>query len=67
MVPNVQYYCTVRLEIPYYILGIIKVWVFLAKKITQKPVLQYHPGALAVLVRYNQAQKYFKYDTKCFQ
>ena len=31
----------------------MEIWVFLAKKITQKPASQYHPGTLlAVLVRY---------------
>ena len=40
---------------------------FLAKNIIQKPASQYHPGALAVLVRYNQAQKCLQCDPKCFQ
>ena len=33
-------------------------------KITQKPVSLYHPGALAVLVRYNQAQKCLQCNPK---
>ena len=37
------------------------------KKITQKLASQYHPGALAALVRYNQAQKCLQYDPKGFQ
>ena len=32
------------------------------KKIIQKLASQYHPGALAVLVRCNQAQKCLQYD-----
>ena len=40
-------------------------WVFLAKNIIQKPASEYHPGALAVLARYNQAQKCLQYDPKC--
>ena len=36
----------------------MKVKSFSGKKIHSKnPASQYHPGALAVLVRYNQAQK----------
>ena len=45
----------------------MEIWVFLAKNITQKPALQLHPGTLAVLVRYNQAQKCLQYDPKSFQ
>ena len=41
--------------------------VFLFKKFTQKPSSQLHPGTLAVLVRYNQAQKCHQYDPKSFQ
>ena len=36
-------------------------------KITQKPASQLHPGTLAVLVRYNQAQKCLQYNPKGFQ
>ena len=32
----------------------------LAKNVIQKPPSQYHPVALAVLVRYNQAQKFLQ-------
>ena len=39
---------------------------FSGKNITQKPASQLHPGTLAVLVRYNQAQKYLQYDPKGF-
>ena len=45
----------------------MEIWVSLAKKITLKPASQLHPGILAVLVRYNQAQKFFQYDPKGFQ
>ena len=34
---------------------------FLAKKFTQKPTSQRHPDTLAVLIRYNQAQKCLQY------
>ena len=40
----------------------MEIWVFLAKQFTQKPASQLHPGTLAVLVRYNQAQKCLQYD-----
>ena len=40
---------------------------FLAKNITLKPASQYFHGTLAVLVRYNQAQKHLQYDLKHFQ
>ena len=40
---------------------------FPSQKITQKPASQYHPGTLAVLVRYNQTQKCLQYDPKGFQ
>ena len=39
------------------IVGIMKIWALLAKNVTLKPASQYLNGALAVLVRYNQAQK----------
>ena len=45
----------------------MKVWGFLAKYITLKPASQYLHDALAVLVRYNQAQKCLQYDLKHFQ
>ena len=45
----------------------MEIWVFLAKQFTQKPASQLHPGTLAVLVRYNQAQKRLQYDPKGFQ
>ena len=38
---------------------------FSGQNITQKPASEYHPGTLAVLVRYNQAQKFLQYDSKC--
>ena len=41
----------------YCILGITEIWIFLAKKFTQKPAPQLHPATLTVLVRYNQAPK----------
>ena len=37
----------------------MEIWVFLAKNITHKLASQYHPGALAVLVRYKQAKSAF--------
>ena len=40
---------------------------FSAQRFTQKPALQYHPGTLAVLVGYNQAQTCLQYDPKGFQ
>ena len=40
---------------------------FSGQNITQKPASQYHPGALAVLVRYNQAQNSLQYNHKCFK
>ena len=40
---------------------------FLAKSITPKPASQYHPGSLAVLVRYTQAQKCLRYNSKYLQ
>ena len=49
------------------LLGIMEIQVFLAKEISQKPASQYHPGALAVLVKYKQAQKCFQYNPKGFQ
>ena len=39
------------------VVRIMEVWVFLAKIIAQKPASQFHPGTLAVLIRYNQAPK----------
>ena len=54
----------------------MEVWVYLAKN-THKAASQYtveaafwvvyHPGTLEAVVRYNQAQKCFQYDSKCFQ
>ena len=44
------------------VLGIMDIWVFLAKEFTQKPASQLHPGTLTALVRYNQAQKCLQYD-----
>ena len=35
----------------YCILGIMEIWVFLAKQITQKPASQYHPGILAGITK----------------
>ena len=45
----------------------MEIWVFVAKIITQKPASQYHPDALAVLVRYIQAQECLQYNPKDFQ
>ena len=54
--------CTYIVQYGSYVLGIMEIWVFLAKKFTQQPTAQLHPGTLAVLVRYNQAQKYLQYN-----
>ena len=69
---SIVHFATYFYEILYstlvlYILKIIEIWVFLAKKLPQKPASQYYPGALAVLVRYTQAQKCLLYNPKCFQ
>ena len=37
---------------------------FLSRNDDQKSASQYHSGTLAILVRYNQAQKCFRYDPK---
>ena len=42
----------------------MKIWAFLAKHITLQPASQWFHGTLAVLVRYNQAQKCLQYDLK---
>ena len=45
----------------------MKAWAFRAKHITPKPASQYLHGALAVLVRYTQAQKCLQSTKKRFQ
>ena len=45
----------------------MNVWALLAKNITLKPASQYLHGTLALLVRYNQAQKCQTVATKLKQ
>ena len=65
-------YCYEVLSYTTHSMAVLYIWDheglrFLTNNIDQNPASQYLHGGLAVLVKYNQAQKFLQYNSKCFQ